>query len=294
MASESKDYYRMDAARWNNRTCDLTLEQEAAYLRIVNAIHIHKGMIPMNDRVLAGLFRVSTRKARALVERLIGAGKVYLEGGMIGNDRAISDLEHRGFISEIRAELGAAGGRAKAAKSAALPQFTTNSQPVHDHFTTISTPEVGANPARTDGEPTDKPLKTNEPMLPIANIEEKRREEKYIVEFDLFWDAFPRRVNMPSKDAVRKKFIAALKRVSFDDLMIAVEKYAAHRADQVARNGDGEKQFTKAADSWLHNGHWASWLDGDAPQSKADIQDHNRRVEAEIVAKMGKKPVWMK
>ena len=140
MASESKDYYRMDAARWNNRTCDLTLEQEAAYLRIVNAIHIHKGMIPNNDRVLAGLFRVSTRKARSLLDDLVLAGKVYVDGGMIGNERAISDLQHRGFVSEVRAKSGAEGGKAKAENATIRDQFATNSPMFHDCFTGISTP----------------------------------------------------------------------------------------------------------------------------------------------------------
>lgn len=108
------DFYKMDPGAWDFGTADLTLEQEAAYLRIVNATHKHKQPVPDNDRVIAGLFRCSTRKARALVEALVARGKVRIEGGQIVNDRAISDLVHRGFVSISRAEVGAKGGRTRA------------------------------------------------------------------------------------------------------------------------------------------------------------------------------------
>ena len=135
------DFYKVDPADWDNGTARLSLEEEAAYLRIVNSIHKHKGPVPDVDRVLAGMFRTSTRKARALVLALIGAGKIMVEDGAIWNDRARSDLVHRGFVSVSRAESGAKGGR----KSA---------------------------------ESRSKPLETNEPEQAIASTrEEKRREE---------------------------------------------------------------------------------------------------------------------
>jgi len=73
----------MDPADWDFGTADMSLEEEAAYLRIVNAIHKHTGPVPDNDRVIAGLFRTSTRKARSLVNALIEAGKLTIEDGKI-------------------------------------------------------------------------------------------------------------------------------------------------------------------------------------------------------------------
>ena len=88
-------FYKMDPAAWDFGTADLSLEEEAAYLRIVNAIHKHDGPVPNNDRVLAGLFRSSTRKARALLDALVSAGKVVIEDGKIFSipafERANSD-----------------------------------------------------------------------------------------------------------------------------------------------------------------------------------------------------------
>lgn len=111
-------FYKMDPAKWDFGTADLSLEEEAAYLRIINAIHKHEGPVPNNDRVLAGLFRVSTRKARALVSALEAAGKITIEDGQIWNERARSDLVQRGFVSISRAESGANGGRTRAERAA--------------------------------------------------------------------------------------------------------------------------------------------------------------------------------
>jgi len=108
------DFYKMDPADWDNGTARLSLEEEAAYLRIVNSIHKHKGPVPDVDRVLAGMFRTSTRKARSLIVALTDAGKIMIEDGAIWNDRARSDLVHRGFVSVSRAESGAKGGRKSA------------------------------------------------------------------------------------------------------------------------------------------------------------------------------------
>ena len=136
------DFYKMDPADWDQGTSRLSLEEEAAYLRIVNSIHKHKGPVPNVDRVLAGMFRTSTRKARSLVLALIDAGKIMIEDGAIWNDRARSDLVHRGFVSISRVESGAKGGR-KSAEARA------------------------------------KALETNETEQAIASTrEEKRREEK--------------------------------------------------------------------------------------------------------------------
>lgn len=113
-------FYKMDPAAWDFGTTNLSLEEEAAYLRIVNAIHKHDQAVPDNDRVLAGMFRCSTRKARSLVVALVKAGKLQIADGKITNEKAISDLVQRGFVSISRAESGAKGGR-KRAENASKP-----------------------------------------------------------------------------------------------------------------------------------------------------------------------------
>lgn len=131
-------FYKMDPAAWDFGTTALSLEEEAAYLRIVNAIHKHDAPVPDNDRVLAGMFRCSTRKARSLLDALVTAGKVRIEDGHIINDRAVSDLVHRGFISSSRAESGAKGGRTKA--ELAAKSLENNDPPV-----AIASPRIEEN-----------------------------------------------------------------------------------------------------------------------------------------------------
>ena len=168
------DFYKMDPAAWDFGTACLSLEEEAAYLRIVNAIHKHRGPVPDNDRVLAGLFRTSTRKARALVQRLCEAGKVSISDGFISNERAISDLVHRGFVSISRAEMGAKGGRTRAENAA-------------------------------------KALESNEPAQAIASSrEEKRREEKNPPNpprglFADFWQVWPSKEGKAAAEKAWKK-----------------------------------------------------------------------------------------
>jgi len=162
-------FYKMDPAAWDFGTSDLSLEEEAAYLRIVNAINKHDAPVPYVDRVLAGMFRCSTRKARTLVTALIEAGKVYVEGGKIWNDRARNDVEKRADERQKKVEAGVKGSAVR-----------HGSRPVRDQFVTISTPELSANHQRTTNEPPDNPLKTNEPTIAgaIPRIEENRREKK--------------------------------------------------------------------------------------------------------------------
>lgn len=102
------DFYKMDPADWDNGTARLSLEEEAAYLRIVNSIHKHKGPVPDVDRVLAGMFRTSTRKARALIRALVDAGKIMVEGGEIGLlDWPI--IVRSGIPSDVKADVYAEG-----------------------------------------------------------------------------------------------------------------------------------------------------------------------------------------
>jgi uncharacterized protein YdaU (DUF1376 family) len=189
-------FYKMDPAAWDFGTADLGLEEEAAYLRIVNAIHKHDGPVPNIDRVLAGMFRCSTRKARALVQALIDAGKITVEDGKLWNFRARSELVQRQFASISSAERGAKGGRTRAENAA-------------------------------------KVLKSNDPPQAVAatRIEENRIEEKEKTpptpqggcvavshsspEFDKIWPHYPRHVG---KAAAAKAWAKARKRAGYDEI----------------------------------------------------------------------------
>ncbi|SFI83694.1 DUF1376 domain-containing protein [Albimonas pacifica] len=122
------EFYKMVPAKWDNATAHLTLEQEAALLRIVNAINKNDAPVPNVDRVLAGLFRSSTRKARALIRDLIEAGKVYEENGFLWSEKAREDVVSRSVRSQLNAESGAKGGRTRAERAAKVMKDNDHGQ----------------------------------------------------------------------------------------------------------------------------------------------------------------------
>lgn len=109
--------------------------------------------------------------------------------------------------------------------------------------------------------------------------------EKLDGQLDDIWAAFPRRPNMPSKAKCRTRLEAALKKIGFDRLMIAVRAYAADREGQ-------DPRYTKALDAWLNGEFWASWLEqadqahvsstGFPVGSAEDIAERARRRRAQI------------
>jgi len=122
------DWYKMNPVDWNDGTDDLSLEQEAAYLRICHAIYITERPIRENWFVIAGLLRCSDRKARRLVSELVEAGKLVIIDGHISNRRAMDEVSTRRGLSVDRASAGRRGGvesaksRAKALKTQERPQ----------------------------------------------------------------------------------------------------------------------------------------------------------------------------
>ncbi|MBN8294569.1 DUF1376 domain-containing protein [Rhodobacter sp. NTK016B] len=105
------DFYKLNILSWNQGTDDLTLEQEAAYLRIVNAIMLYERPVRANLRVLGGLWRCgSERKAKRLLNELVDAGKITVEDGYIYNPRALEEASKVLATRMERASSGREGG----------------------------------------------------------------------------------------------------------------------------------------------------------------------------------------
>lgn len=135
------DFYKFEIANWNEGTANLTLEQEAAYLRVVNAIRLAEQPITFNTFVLCGLWRCNDRKAKRILQELIDAGKVRVEDGKIVNRKAVEDAS---TLRGLRAERASAGRRG----------------------------------GIESGNSRRKPLENNDPPQASASTrEEKRREE---------------------------------------------------------------------------------------------------------------------
>lgn len=104
------EFYKLEIAAWNVGTDDLTLEQEAAYLRIVNAIRLYEQPIRENTRVLCGLWRCNERKAKRLLSELIEARKLEIKDGFIINEKAVNDASNLRETRVKRQSAGRLGG----------------------------------------------------------------------------------------------------------------------------------------------------------------------------------------
>lgn len=104
------DWYKMNPVDWNDGTDELSLEQEAAYLRICHAIYITERPVSLNWFVIAGLLRCNDRKAKRLVSELVEIGKLVIEDGHISNRRTIEEVSTRRRVSADRASAGSRGG----------------------------------------------------------------------------------------------------------------------------------------------------------------------------------------
>jgi uncharacterized protein YdaU (DUF1376 family) len=137
------DWYKMDPIAWNDGTQDLTLEQEAAYLRICNAIYISERPIRDNAFVIAGLFRCNERKAKRLLLELVAAGKITIEDGVISNRRAIEEVSNRDRIRMERQSAGSRGG---------VESGKARAKPLKDNDTGEANASSKNEPDKTRGE----------------------------------------------------------------------------------------------------------------------------------------------
>lgn len=85
------EYYKHEIAKWNVATDDLTLEQEAAYHRVVGMIRLYERPFRHNLRVLSGMWRCNERRASRILNELIEAGKLRIEDGFIIDEKAVDD-----------------------------------------------------------------------------------------------------------------------------------------------------------------------------------------------------------
>jgi len=168
------EWYKFEPLAWDRGTDNLSLEQEAAFLRVCNAIYASDQPIAENYRVLGGLWRCNERKSKRLLSELIDAGKLTIVDGLIHNERAVYDVSIRRELRVKRQSAGVRGGI-----------------------------ESGKSRA--------KALKNNNTTQASGSTREEKRREEYIYkqkDFISFWDIYPKK---SGKIACENKFKALVK-----------------------------------------------------------------------------------
>ena len=106
------EFYRMDFDAWDEGTDDLSLEQEAAYLRLCHQMYRRRGSIPKRIPALARMWRCHPNKARKLLADLVDLGKIEeTPEGHLTNTRVTQEIDHRETLRTQRADAGQTGGR---------------------------------------------------------------------------------------------------------------------------------------------------------------------------------------
>lgn len=221
------EFFKHEIAKWNVATDDLTLEQEAAYHRVVATIRLYERPFRHNLRVLSGLWRCNERRAKRLLEELVFAGKLTIEDGFIIDEKAVDDASTLRQSRVDKASAGRLGG-------------------------------IESGKARR------KPLENNDTdEAPASTREEKAREEKKekkeigkpisstSADFEKFWIICPRKI---SKEKARQAYVKALRKADPKTIDDGMARYAAIRAGQDA-------QFTAHPATWLNAERWTDQPD---------------------------------
>lgn len=296
------EFYKMDFRAWNMGTVDLTLEQEAAYLRLCHAMYDVGGPVPNTSRFLMSIFRCGNVKANALVQHLIEAGKIAVtRDGKLFNHRVSEELADRERVSAARRIAGEKGGSAARQKG----ECRSSDGRVNAEWCP-SDPRVTPEWCPSEGRvAASKPLKSNDLFEANASTpgsrEEKRREDtpkapKGADEPEGFLEfkaAYPKRNTAFPTTPARKRWLEARKRgAKPEDIIAGAKGYAAEQA----RIGKVGTEFVQTADVWLNKQRWHDYLDaassagpGGAPGSDplANVSPDRWRTEVRNWKKTG-------
>lgn len=255
------EFYKMDFRAWNIGTVDLSLEQEAAYLRLCHAMYDVGGPVPNSPRFLMGIFRCGNVKAVALVRQLIDADKIQVTaGGKLTNRRVSAELADRERLSAKRSLAGEKGGAVRrrdtdceAGEGGVGLDCTAGESRVATDCTAGAHRLVVSNP-----------LLPNDPVQAGASLSESRGEERRGDSplapgggepdgFAEFRAAYPKRSTAFPVTAASQRWREAVRRgAAAEDIIGGARAYAAEQA----RMGKVGTQFVKTADAWLNQGCW--------------------------------------
>lgn len=110
-------WYKRDPRAALTGMMELTLEERGAYNTVLDLIYDRDGDLPDDDRFLAGWCKCDLRVWRRIKQRLIGLGKLYVEGGKLRNERADRGVDEALHRVTSAADAGRASGRKRVAKS---------------------------------------------------------------------------------------------------------------------------------------------------------------------------------
>jgi len=234
----------MGQIKWYKRNPDaalsgmmeLTLEERGAYNTVLDLIYARDGNLPDDDRFIAGWLRVDIRVWKRIKITLIERKKLFIEDGIMRNERA--DVEVLMALSRVLSarEAGLTSARSKASKSGGKTKKNSDlgSTTVG---TTVSTP-VSTNKNQSQREESnDSSLVTRPRAKTKSNIPDDWTPEEF------------------SSDTECAKIIGHWSEKEF---RLQVEHFTAHHRAK----GNQFADWQRAWQTWiLNNSKWSNGND---------------------------------
>lgn len=240
------EFYKMDYEAWDEGTDELTLEQEAAYLRLCHQLYRRKAAIPSAPTTLARIWRCHPNKARKLLADLVTLGKVTEKDGHLTNTRVTRELDDRETRRTQKADAGHTGGtRTQENRRKSLETNDRDAAPAG----TPAKQNQAEREKEVEGEEKEQTEASPPSVTQAGNVFEPGA-------FLLFWAQYPHKVG---KDAAKRSFdiVKRSGRVSLAELLEGLARYKA------------TKPVTREwchPTTWLNQGRWA---DQPAPEPTA-------------------------
>jgi uncharacterized protein YdaU (DUF1376 family) len=276
----SDPYYRMFPREWDDGTSKLTLEQEAALLRICNAINSRRAPLPDDeegDREMMHRCRVSMRKWRSLKSALVKAGKITIENGVICQARALSEVGYRLEKEDFDAENGAKAAR-KRAENRAKTSRKSSENNVDDNENNglalaIPEPEPDIPPISPADPVADAKPKKAPRRRPETSIPDGFPDADAIAEGERIFREYGKDPGQARRAAANFRDDATAKDKRFRDWMAAWRKWCRNsasdwgRLEPVAKAGQSagrsDESWRVVMRRWKATGSWPA--EGDQP-----------------------------
>ncbi len=232
------DWYKKNPRDFLDAIVGMPIDEIGAYSVCLDLMYARGGPIPFEPRWLSGNFSVSTKRATALIEALVGRGKLVLRDGHLTNARVEKELENSAEISRKLRENGAKGGRNRAENDAAARENNNLVQ-------------AGLKHIREDREKKDS---SNELSLSDANASSPQPRagaaSEYPKAFETWWAIYPRKEG--KRDAL-KAYLSAGKRKGGgrDAVAFLLDRVTAYAAQPPPVDRD----YPHAA-TWLNGGRY--------------------------------------
>lgn len=108
-----KRWFRFYIDQWRNGTFGLSPNEIAAYIEILCELYDHDGFARLNVPIMSRRCGMRPTSFQAAVDRLVAAGKIDLQGGLLTNKAVSEEIKSREKLGEksVKSRENLAGKR---------------------------------------------------------------------------------------------------------------------------------------------------------------------------------------